>query len=221
MRRKDDNTGKNVSVRVELKPGALGKLVKYGFQNKNIPIPPNTCPPNLYRGSPYCDTFYDVYCENVNTVFMEHFPRQIDDNTNQYIDYAPECACYAPDTIGQENVPSGIPPACYKNTCTVENTASYPDPLSRSQPCNATFCSSVINASELNVEKGNLSINPTVVQECGSSSITSSTGSEKKGQAPVVVNYTLITLIVLGICFCLISLICSYSLFFKKKSRKL
>ena len=179
MRNQNDNTEKNVKVRVKLQNGALGELKNFGFEWKNVNIPAGKCPTNLYKGSPDCDAFFNVYCGNVNTVFTEQFGKQVDDSTNKYPIYAPECACYAPIAVGQESFPPGIPSACYKQDCAVTGSASYPDPTSRTQPCDATICSSIINTAGLTAG-GNVNINPTIVQECGATSTTSQTGTSSE-----------------------------------------
>jgi hypothetical protein len=219
MRNQNDDTSKNVQVRVKLQPNAIGKLKEYGFEWKTLNIPAGTCPSNLYKGSPYCDTFFDVYCENVNTVFTEQFGRQVDDSTNKYPTYAPECACYAPLAIGQESYPSGVPAACYKDSCVVSGGASYPDPTSRSQPCDTTICSSVINTAGMKVG-GEANINPTVVQECGQSAITKSVGAESLKSLPKGPNYTAIIISCIIYCCCFLSIILVYFMFFKKKHRR-
>lgn len=222
MRNVGDNTARNVKVRVELEPGTIGNLKKFGFEWKNMTIPANTCPANLFKGSADCDTFYNVYCENVNTVFTEQFGRQVDDNTNKYPNYAPDCACYAPLAIGQESYPPGIPSACYKVDCAKDGTASYPDPTSRSQPCNATICSSVINTAGMQVG-GEANINPTVVQECGASAVSKSIGTEsdknlKKNTTEP--NHTKYVVSIIISCCCLLSMFCIYHMFLKKKPRR-
>jgi hypothetical protein len=219
MRNAGDNTARNVKVRIPVEPDAIGELKEFGFEWKNIQIPAGTCPANLYKGSPDCDTFYDVYCENVNTVFAENFGRQVDDKTNKYPNYAPDCACYAPLAIGQESYPPGIPSACYKARCAKDGTASYPDPTSRTQPCNATICSSVINTAGMTVG-GEANINPTVVQECGVGAVTKSVGAESLKSMPKKPNYTgLIVSIVLSCC-CLLSIFFIYYIFIRKKPRR-
>jgi hypothetical protein len=217
MRAQNDTTAKTVQVRVELQPGALGKLKEYGFEWKTVQIPAGTCPSNLYKGSPYCDTFYDVYCENVNNVFIEQFGRQFDNDSNKYPTYAPDCACYAPLAIGQESYPAGIPAACYKHSCAAVGAASYPDPTSRSQPCDTTICSSVISVGEVQIEKGNANINPTVVQECGSSAVTKSVGAESLKAMPKGPNYIASGIIC---CCCFLSIFFIYFMFIKKTHRR-
>ena len=219
MRNAGDNTARNVKVRIPVEPGAIGELKEFGFEWKNIQIPAGTCPANLYKGSPDCDTFYDVYCENVNTVFTESFGRQVDDNTNKYPNYAPDCACYAPLAIGQESYPPGIPAACYKAGCAKDGTASYPDPTSRTQPCNATICSSVINTAGMQVG-GEANINPTVVQECGAGAVTKSVGAESLKSKPKKPNYTALIVSIVLSCCCLLSIFLIYYIFIRKKPRR-
>jgi hypothetical protein len=225
----NDTTAKIAKVRVPLEPSTIGELKNFGFEWKNIVIPAGYCPANLYKGSDDCDTFYSIYCANVNQVFTEQFGKQVDDHTNKYPSYAPDCACYAPLAVGQESYPSGIPSACFKAGCSKDSVSSYPDPTSRNQPCNATICSSVINASNLKVE-GSATINPTIVQECGSSAVTgskvntegskSSTGeikAEIKTTLANKPNYLAITGIIICFSCCLLII---FFLFIKKKPRK-
>lgn len=219
MRNQNDPTAKTVQVRVKLEPGAIGNLSEYGFEWKNLQIPAGTCPSNLYKGSPYCDTFFDVYCENVNAVFMEQFGRQVDDGSNKYPTYAPDCACYAPLAIGQESYPSGVPAACYKANCAVASAASYPDPTSRTQPCDTTICSSVINTADMKVG-GAANINPTVIQECGASAVTKSVGAESLKHMPKEPNYTAIIVSCVIYCCCFLSIILIYFMFIKKPHRR-
>lgn len=219
MRNQNDSTAKTVQVRVKLEPGAIGKLKEYGFEWKTLKIPAGTCPSNLYKGSPYCDTFYDVYCKNVNTVFTEQFGRQVDDTSNKYPTYAPDCACYAPLAIGQESYPEGIPGACYKTDCAISGAASYPDPTSRTQPCSTTICSSVINTAGMQVG-GEVNINPTVIQECGQSAVTKSIGTESLKQIPDKLNHSAIIVSCLIYCCCLLSIILCYFIFIKKSHKR-
>jgi hypothetical protein len=221
MRKQNDNTAKSVKVRVKLEPGAMGNLKKYGFEWKSLSIPASTCPANLYNGSPDCDTFYDVYCENVNKVFLEDIGRQLDDDSNQYPNYAPDCACYAPLAIGQESTPVGVPAACYKADCAATGKASYPDPTSRTQPCDTTICSSVINTAGMKVG-GAATINPTVVQECGSSAVTKSVGAESLKSMPKkpADNTNKIIISACIYCCCILSIVFVYYMFIRKTPRR-
>lgn len=222
MRKQGNDTERTVKVRVAVKPGAMAQFQNYGFEWKNISIPAGTCPSNLYNGSPDCDTFYGIYCENVNSVFTKNFGRQVNDATNKYPNYAPDCACYAPLAIGQESYPPGIPYACYKTDCAVSGTASYTDPTSRTQPCNATICSSVINTAGMQIG-GEANINPTVIQECGAGAVSKSTGAESlnfKPKGPTPTNYTgIIVSVITSVC-CLLSIFLIYYIFIKKKPRR-
>jgi hypothetical protein len=220
MRDKNDSTAKTVQVRVKLEPGAIGNLKEYGFEWKTLQIPAGTCPNYLYKGSPYCDTFFDVYCSNVNSVFTEQFGIQIDDNTNKYPTYAPDCACYAPLAVGQESYPSGIPAACYKRDCAVSSASSYPDPTSRTQPCNNIICSSVINTAGMTVG-GTSNVNPTVVQECGQTAVVKSVGAESLKYLPKGPNHTPIIVSCIIYLSCFLSMIFIYFMFIKKKHRRI
>ena len=211
MRAKDDNTGKVVMVRTPLQSSTIKpSLKKYGFQWDILNIPAGTCKPTMYKGSPECDTFYDIYCENLSTAFLNKFGPNFGDG--EFADYAPECACYAPRTLGQTQYPPGIPSKCYKSGCDISG-ASYPDPVSRAEPCSTTICSSVINTAGLSAG-GIANITPTVTQQCGYNSKTESEnasgGSKSFGSGTstgisLILNPSFLACCI--ICSCLISII--------------
>ena len=176
MRNKTDDTERAVSVRVPLQSSTTNEYYKeFGFQINPLIIKSKGCPSNLYKGSPDCDAFYDVYCSNINNVFSEQFGPNYD--VNVYQAFAPECSCYAPRTIGEEAYPPGIPSACFKIGCSVDSTDSYPDPTSRNQPCDATICSSIVNVEGVTAG-GSVTVSPTIVQQCGSTTTTAKTNTE-------------------------------------------
>ena len=137
---------------------------KFGFQHRNLTIPPNTCPTYMYAGSDYCNAFMQTTCNNVQTVFNKN------KNLNQsdFVNYAPECACYAPNTNTIfSKVPLNIPPMCYKDGCKIGNQ-SYIDPVSRAQgACNNSICTNLVQLS--GITAGNsANINPILQNNCGS-----------------------------------------------------
>ncbi|AYV80040.1 MAG: hypothetical protein Gaeavirus6_15 [Gaeavirus sp.] len=165
LRKPDDDTSRVVMVRVPYESSSNNpQLEKFGFQWGILSIPEGTCPKNLYRGSGDCDAFYDIYCGNVNAVFSETYGPNFE--TSSYVAYAPECACYAPRTVGEEQYPVGIPPACYKTSCTVDSAAAYPDPTSRGEPCSLTICSSIVNTAGMKAG-GVANVSAHVTQKCG------------------------------------------------------
>lgn len=172
MRNKNDNTTKSISVRVPLSPNVAAEnteLKSFDFERENLKIPLNTCPTNMYSGSQTCNAFYDVYCKNVSNYFEQQgLP------PDKFIKYAPECACYAP-TKGTTNyaIPKGIPPKCYLEGCSLDNSNAYIDPISRSGQCNLTVCSSLVDLSGLSAG-GNVSVNPVINNNCGTESSSSS-----------------------------------------------
>jgi hypothetical protein len=176
MRIKDDNTQKLITVRVPISPQVASenaKLKLFNFERENLTIPADTCPVDLYNGSSKCDTFYDLYCENVSNYFkQEGLPNE------DMFKYAPECACYAPieETVNYA-VPIGIPPKCYKEGCNNDNKNAYIDPISRKEQCNLTVCSSLVNLSGVKAG-GNISVNPVINNNCGSESTVSNTTTE-------------------------------------------
>ena len=179
LRDQKNNSATQVSVRVPLSPQIAKKnpkLKKFNFERENLTIPEGTCPANLYNGSDYCNTFYDLYCQNVSNYFQQQ-----GFSNDDFFSYAPECACYAP-TKGTKNyaVPSGVPPKCYKEGCSEDNVNAYIDPISRKGQCNLTVCSSLIDLSGVKAG-GNVSVNPVVNNNCGSETNASSSASDTTG----------------------------------------
>lgn len=225
MRTKDDNTMIPIMVRTPLSQNTIKStdsratlLKKFGYETNFLQIPPGTCPANLYKKSPYCDAFYDIYSLNLSSAFLNKFgPNFTDDD---FAEYAPESACYAPRTLGQQQYPPGIPPKCYKSHCVVDGGVSYPDPVSRGEPCSTTICSSVINTAGLSAG-GIANINPTVTQQCGYNSKTESENANVGNSGFGAVTSTGVSLILnpyflvcCCVCLCLIGII----MFSTKKS---
>ena len=212
MRAKGDNTGKIVQVRTPLQSSTTNStLNKFGFQWSLLPIPAGVCPANLYKESPDCDTFYNIYCSNLSTAFINKVGPNFGDN--DFAEYSPECACYAPRTLGQQQYPPGIPPKCYKAFCNVDGGSSYPDPVSRGEPCSTTICSSVINTAGLSAG-GIANVNPTVTQQCGYDSKSQSPNASKgnstigdatSGGVSLILNPSFLTVCIISVC--LISII--------------
>ena len=180
LRKKGDTGTQNIKVRVPLSPNVASEntmLKKMDFQNDTMQIPLNQCPVNMYNGSEECDTFYDVYCKNVANYY-----KQQGLDPNDFVNFAPECACYAP-TKGTKNyaVPSGIPAKCYKEGCSVDNESAYIDPSSRTGQCNLTVCSSLVNLSGLKAG-GNVSVNPVVENNCGPGAVETEQTEDQAGK---------------------------------------
>ena len=181
MRNNNDNKAINVTIRAPLSPDVAADpankdLVKYNFQKSVVSIPAETCPTYMYAGSDYCNTFFQTNCENVLTVFNEN--KNL--TSSDFINYAPECACYAPATGALANVPLNIPPMCYKAGCQV-GSSSYIDPVSRAQgSCNSTICANIVQVSGVSAGN-NADINPVLENNCGnqipSTSVSSSSSS--------------------------------------------
>jgi len=159
----------NVTVRSPIDPTLTtldNDSKNFGFQKRILTIPANTCPTHMYSGSDYCNMFMQTSCENVQTVFSEN--KNL--NSLDYVNYAPECACYSPATgaLATVNSSYNIPPMCYKNGCNV-GSQSYIDPVSRAQGiCNNTICANIVQLT--GITAGNKAdINPTLQNTCGSS----------------------------------------------------
>ena len=173
----NDNSEKNISVRVPVNPTIQSinpNTKKFNFQYSQINIPANSCPTNLYNGSPDCDNFFGINCDNIMNYMKE---QNIDVNT-ELLNYAPECACYAPQTQAQQGYPPSTPSVCYKNGCDItSNPNVYLDPNSRDgdsqKTCSLTICNSINDFSGLTVG-GGANISTQTQNQCGSSIPTDS-----------------------------------------------
>ncbi len=182
-RNQGDTSKKSVLVRTPINPSDTKidpKLKEFDFDFKSLDIPAGTCPVDMYGGSSNCDTFFDVYCTNVLNQFQKQNLKPED-----FVKYAPECACYAPRTEQQQIYPTNTPPACYKTGCdNVYNATSYIDPVSRNVPCDITVCQNIFNAQVGNVG-GNVIIDPKLENTCGpllsEQKTTSDSGSSTNG----------------------------------------
>ena len=175
-----------LSVRTPLSPAvekANKELASFNFQKQVITIPPNSCPADLIPTSSECNAFFDVYCENVINVFnKQNLPE------TEFIKYSPECACYAPRTLAQSPYPPGTPTKCYKEGC-VSNTVSYLDPTSQGPGavCDLTVCSNIVNLAGLKAG-GNVTISPTLQNNCGSTASSTNTVVPSKSVKPASSN---------------------------------
>jgi hypothetical protein len=160
-----NNTALPLNTRVPLSPNVASQnplLKSFNFQNEIITIPPNSCPANLTPNSTDCNAFFGVYCENViNTFNKQNLPQK------EFINYAPECACYVPKTPEQKYYPAGAPSICYKDGCT-QNSISYLDTTSQgpNAKCDMTICQNIVNTAGLTAG-GNANITPTLQNQCG------------------------------------------------------
>jgi len=155
----DDYTSQTAKVRVPVHPSVSSE---YGFQYKQINIPggQNSCPVYYYAGSQLCDAFYDVYCQNIFNAFSEtKLP------ADQLLNYAPECACFIPNTKQQSYLPPGIPPACYKKGCSPIDNNVYLDSNSRQNPCSSEICQNLTSVLDVHAE-GNVDINAELKNTC-------------------------------------------------------
>ena len=155
-----ENTPLNASVNVPLAPSTINPtLQKYNYQKKNLTIPAETCPANLYAGSTMCDAFYDVNCENQLANF-----KTLNLPVSEFSDYSPSCACYTPKLESQQQYSNNIPPKCYKDGCGTQT--SYIDPVSRTNQCNLTICSSIVNLNDVSAGQG-VALNNQITNSCG------------------------------------------------------
>ena len=173
-----DNTEKNVNVRVPVNPTteSINPYTKeFNFQYSQINIPANSCPVNLYSGSPDCDNFFGLNCNNI----MNYMGQQNINVQSELMNYAPECACYAPQTQDQEGYPPTTPSVCYKTGCDITtNPSVYLDPNSRDgdtqKTCSLTICNSINDFSGMTVG-GGANISTQTNNQCGSSGSSGTT----------------------------------------------
>ena len=159
----NNTNAENVHVHVPISPYIASEnplLNSFNYEKNLLSIPKNTCPTGYNNGSKQCDAFMNTYCKNVANVFQEqNLPAQ------QFSEYSPECACYAPLTDDQKFLPVTTLPVCYKPGCAVHSNA-YIDPLSRGQTCSQTICNAIVNASN-NTAGGGVAVSPTIQNNCG------------------------------------------------------
>ncbi len=179
FRGKGDESKRTVLVRTPLNPNdktVVPPFDQYDFKFKSLDIPAGTCPVNYYGGSDDCNAFFDVYCKNILNEFQKNNYKPED-----FVKYAPECACYAPRTQVQEVYPVNTPPACYKNDCNnIENPKAYIDPISRAQPCDLVVCNNIFNTKVGNVG-GSVNINAKLANECGKFAPKNDTNATQTG----------------------------------------
>ncbi len=142
---------------------------KFGYIEKTVYIPQELCDANsLEQYNSYCDSFMDVYCANQFKVFQEMLGDEKDDGSI-WTQYLPECSCY-----GYQDNPiyKNAQHNCFMIGCSgaAKHSNVYLSPDSRKDgdvlPCSATFCSSVVNASDITAG-GNANFNTAVQQNCG------------------------------------------------------
>ena len=156
----NDNSALNASVNVPLSPTSTNEtLKKYNYQIKNLTIPANTCPANLYSGSATCNAFYDVNCENQLANY-----KKLNLPLSEFSSYSPSCSCYAPKQENEQQYSNNIPPKCYKDGCGTQT--SYLDPVSRTNECNLTICSSIVNLNNVTAGQG-VGLNNQITNSCG------------------------------------------------------
>lgn len=172
-----NNSPTTINVRVPVNPTIKSinpNTEKFNFQYSQVAIPENSCPANLYYGSKDCDNFYGLNCDNI----INYMREQNIDVQSELLNYAPECACYAPQTKEQAGYPPSTPSVCYKNSCDItSNPNVYLDPNSRDgnsqKTCSLTICNSINDFSGLTAG-GAVNISPQTKNQCGANSSNTS-----------------------------------------------
>ncbi len=205
-RKSDDNSAQFATVRVPIdmtNPKVVAEN-KYEYKFETIKIPPNTCPADVYADSYICNAFYDVYCQNIFDAFSKTNLDQ-----SELINYAPECACYIPNTKEQSFYPAGTPPSCYKKGCSLADSKAYLDTVSRNVPCNLKICQNLISINNIKAS-GNVVIDPVLQNTCGEYMnqpfVLSETNSVPKNipssQSSSITGYFIVACILLTCCLC-------------------
>ena len=112
---------------------------------------------------------------------MNYMKQQNIDIQSELMNYAPECACYAPQTQAQQGYPPSTPSVCYKNGCDISSNPSvYLDPNSRDgtsqKTCSLTICNSINDFSGMTVG-GGANISTQTQNQCGEASGNSGTST--------------------------------------------
>lgn len=161
----NDNKARTVIVRTPLNPYDTydSMTKKFDFKFKTLDIPENSCPTDFYAGSNECNTLYEAYCKNIISEFNKN-NFKVDDFKN----YSPECACYAPKYEKELIYPDSTPPACYKQGCeNILDPVAYIDPISKNNPCDITVCQNIFKAENIITQGGDVNINATLQNSCG------------------------------------------------------
>jgi hypothetical protein len=198
----DDNSPQTAVVRVPIHPSVQSE---YGFKYKEMNIPANQCPTYYYADSQLCNAFYDVYCQNIFNAFSEtKLP------PDQLLNYAPECACYIPNTEQQSYIPPGTPAACYKQGCSIANKDVYLDTVSRNNPCDIKICQNIFSAQNVH-SNSSVTIDPVLKNTCSEYL----NRSFLQQVIPIITddigigttNFYIVLIVIILLCFCSMSLI--------------
>ena len=189
MANKGTTTALSVNERVPLNPNVTPSAEdkKFNFQYQNLAIPAESCPSTYYNGSPNCNSFFQLNCSNIMN-YMEQEKISVE---SQLLNYAPECACYAPNTTTAQKqyASQNVPSICYKLDCTTGYPSTYIDPSSRAdngsgpaQACSATYCNNIVQINDVQANSGkNTTISPQLQNECGSYLKTGGSGTNTTG----------------------------------------
>lgn len=161
-------------------------LKKFNYYDKIVTIPPQLCPaqydrfksPNDTTVVNNCDLFFKTYCTNSlndydtnNTALGGTF------NTNEFILFKPECACFVPPKYyNLEGRGVNVIPKCFYPGCSTGQFNAgqiWLDQASRGVgDCNVVLCNSTTIFDNL-LAGNNININNKVIQECGVTGSTS------------------------------------------------
>ncbi len=169
---------KEVNLSSEIDANKL--FVKYGYYDKIVKVPSGLCPTGYNRTVNKtdattinnCDTFYKTYCtNNINDYNNAVTATGNKFDTNEYLTYKPECACFLPSKYyGLENSGVNIIPKCFYPGCSIgqfNQGLLWADAASRgSGDCNVTICNNQTILDNL-YAGNNINVNLKVLQECG------------------------------------------------------
>jgi len=142
----------------------IGK--KFGYLDKTISIPKSLCASYGYGigQNSSCDQFYNTYCKNIKESYKKQNNGVFD--KNEWVQFKPECACYA-DIPGDGTYAGiSIPTKCLTIGC-VEGSAYVSK--ANSPKCDNIICNAILNTSGAEVG-GAINIDSNVIQNCGYSS---------------------------------------------------
>ena len=141
---------------IKSKYGGFSSLGMYYTVRQNVPDRLKDFTPRSLN----CDTFYTVYCRNILKEFNETRSAY---RHEDFVRYRDECACFGDRSI-RLGIPSGIPDKCVYSSC--NGPLAYQTNQIKNSTCNFSVCNTIIDASD--VTAGGVSINPSIIQACGS-----------------------------------------------------
>lgn len=143
----------NAEISESTGTGTLEKQYKYYDESVNIYSP---CPSGYNSAGQTCDNFYEVYCKNIVNEFSRL--NNGDFNYSDFLNYKPECACFAPIPEWLTNTGINIVPKCFLPGCAIGQSNVYLDPQSRNtgNQCDLSICYAKVDVENITAEEAGI-----------------------------------------------------------------